>query len=298
VVVAVTLASACGLVVLALGAFPPGSPARAVFEQRGWEGLLVQMRDLLHFTVIEIVAWHTGAVMLVLTLLVAIRASGCITEERETGTWDAVVLTPISTRQIVHGKFWGVLGAFMPYLIANAVAVLAVSALLGVYGLLCGVFAIAATFIVAAWVAAFGVLCSAHLQSSWRSALVTLAVCFVTINAVSFVSAVLGGCGGAALTVCALLGSLGPGQAAETADAVVMVGFLTTWLLAWGFLGWLIVKGALQRAIERIHSHDRTRIVKGFTRDYINWRIDRHEERQRERIAHQTADPVPLVDDE
>ena len=103
---AVTLGSLGGLLFFALRALPPGVNARTVFEQHGWVGVLQELRQISEVAVPEILALHGGVVLLLLVLLVAIRASGCITDEREKGTWDALLLTPITSKQIVHGKFW------------------------------------------------------------------------------------------------------------------------------------------------------------------------------------------------
>jgi len=296
--VAVTLASTGGLIFFAVRALPPGVNARHVFDQQGWMGFLQELRRISEFAAPEILAWHGIVVLLPLVLLVAIRASGCITEEREKGTWDALMLTPISTNQIVHGKFWGIVGAFLPYLIAITLSVGVVSVPLGIYGIVCGLFAITALFIVSVWTAAFGVLCSAHSQSSWRSLLVTLAACIVTVNGASLIGALAGGCAGMTLSFLVLIDAMVAGPGGPGGDVVVMIGFLLTWSVVWAFVAWLVVQNVLRLAVQRINTHDRTRVAKGFTRDYINWRLDRSEERRREKIAEKIADPVPIVDDE
>ena len=296
--VAVTLASAAGLIFFAVRALPPGVNAQHVFDQQGWLVFLQELRRISEFAAPEILAWHGVVVLLPLVLLVAIRASGCITEEREKGTWDALMLTPISTKQIVHGKFWGIVGAFLPYLVAIALSVGVVSVPLGIYGIVCGLFAVTVLFIVSVWVAAFGVLCSAHSQSSWRSLLVTLAACIVTVNGASLIGALAGGCAGMTLSFLVLIDAMVAGPGGPGGDVVVMIGFLLTWSVVWAFVAWLVVQNVIRLAVQRINTHDRTRVTKGFSRDYINWRLDRSEERRREKIAEKIADPVPIVDDE
>jgi len=58
--------------------------------------------------------------MFVWSLVVGIRCSGSIALEREKQTWEAVLLTPMTAKQIVRGKLWGVMGASSWYLMAYA----------------------------------------------------------------------------------------------------------------------------------------------------------------------------------
>src|SRR5260221_6955073 len=60
-----------------------------------------------------------GAIVLVLgCLVVGIRCSGAISGEREKQTWEALLLTPLATRQLIRIKLWGILGAAVPYVLA------------------------------------------------------------------------------------------------------------------------------------------------------------------------------------
>jgi len=95
-----------------------------------------------------------------------------------------------------------------------------------------------------------------------------------------------------------LIDAMVAGPGGPGGDVVVMIGFLLTWSVVWAFVAWLVVQNVLRLAVQRINTHDRTRVAKGFSRDYINWRLDRSEERRREKIAEKIADPVPIVDDE
>ena len=72
------------------------------------------------------------AVMLLGSFIVGIRCSGAITGERERQTWEAVLLTPMSAKQLVTGKLWGVMGACYWYLLAYGVPAVLLSALGGV----------------------------------------------------------------------------------------------------------------------------------------------------------------------
>jgi ABC-type transport system involved in multi-copper enzyme maturation permease subunit len=57
-------------------------------------------------------------VWLLLTLIVGVRCSGSITGERERGTWDGLMTSPLSPGQIVRGKLRGILRGTWPYLFA------------------------------------------------------------------------------------------------------------------------------------------------------------------------------------
>jgi ABC-type transport system involved in multi-copper enzyme maturation permease subunit len=52
------------------------------------------------------------------TLMVGVRCSGSITGERERATWDGLMTSPLTVREIVRGKHRGALRATWPYLIA------------------------------------------------------------------------------------------------------------------------------------------------------------------------------------
>jgi ABC-type transport system involved in multi-copper enzyme maturation permease subunit len=56
--------------------------------------------------------------LLVLTLAVGVRCSGSITGERERQTWDGLMTSPLTPRELVRGKLRGVLRGAWPYLIA------------------------------------------------------------------------------------------------------------------------------------------------------------------------------------
>src|SRR5262245_35672154 len=56
-------------------------------------------------------------VLLGLTLLVGVRASGTITGERERHTWDGLLTAPFSARDLVRGKLRGVLLRAWPLLL-------------------------------------------------------------------------------------------------------------------------------------------------------------------------------------
>jgi ABC-type transport system involved in multi-copper enzyme maturation permease subunit len=56
-------------------------------------------------------------VLLLLSLVVGVRGSGCVSGERERQTWDGLLVTPLPTGELVRGKLRGILGAAWPYLL-------------------------------------------------------------------------------------------------------------------------------------------------------------------------------------
>jgi ABC-type transport system involved in multi-copper enzyme maturation permease subunit len=116
------------------------------------------------------------AVMLLGSFIVGIRCSGAITGERERQTWEAVLLTPMSAKQLVRGKLWGVMGACYWYLLAYAVPAVLLSALGGVGCLGWTALWLAVTVLAMYYMGAVGIWCSARSKSSWRSLLGTMAM--------------------------------------------------------------------------------------------------------------------------
>ncbi len=121
-----------------------------------------------------------GIVALVLTsLIVGVRCSGSITGERERQTWEAVLLTPLSAKQVVRGKLWGVLGSGWWYLLAYAAPALTLSALGGLTALFLTAVCLAVTLLSTYFIGAAGVWCSVRSRNSWRALLGTLATGYV-----------------------------------------------------------------------------------------------------------------------
>jgi hypothetical protein len=66
-----------------------------------------------------------GLVFILLgNLLVGVRCGTSVAEEKRRNTWDDLLLTAQSFREITRGKMWGVLQATLPYVIAYALPVL------------------------------------------------------------------------------------------------------------------------------------------------------------------------------
>jgi ABC-type transport system involved in multi-copper enzyme maturation permease subunit len=115
-------------------------------------------------------------VLLLFSAVVGIRCSGAVTGEREKQTWEAVLLTPISAKQLVHSKLWGVLSGMLWYLLAYAVPAVLLSALGGLASLFWTVTWLAATALAMYCIGAAGLWFSVKSKTSWRSLLATLGV--------------------------------------------------------------------------------------------------------------------------
>jgi ABC-type transport system involved in multi-copper enzyme maturation permease subunit len=117
-------------------------------------------------------------VFLVCSFVVAIRSSGTITGEKEKGTWEALLVTPLSDRQIVIGKLLGILKAFSIYWLAFAIAFGIPSWILGALVFYQTMTIHVAIFLAVLFVASTGLWCSARSKNSWRSLVGTLGVCY------------------------------------------------------------------------------------------------------------------------
>jgi ABC-type transport system involved in multi-copper enzyme maturation permease subunit len=147
----------------------------ALVKQGDWQALQVALEPIAGNTFF----FQGLTVLLVATLVVAIRASSAITAEKEKGTWLALMLTPMTAKRIISGKHWGIFWACLPYLAAHALAVLPLSLLLGyeamVWAVLWSAFLVPAVILASA----VGLWVSARAASSWRSLMSTLALFYL-----------------------------------------------------------------------------------------------------------------------
>jgi ABC-type transport system involved in multi-copper enzyme maturation permease subunit len=114
--------------------------------------------------------------LLVAALLVGLRCSAAVTGERERQTWEALLLTPLSVRQLIRGKLWGIIGASFPYLFAYAVPAFGFALLGGWQALFWTVLLFGVTWLAMVFVGAAGLWCSVHAKSSWRSLMGTVLI--------------------------------------------------------------------------------------------------------------------------
>jgi ABC-type transport system involved in multi-copper enzyme maturation permease subunit len=115
-------------------------------------------------------------VMLVASLIVGIRCSGAISTEREKQTWEGVLLTPLTAKQIIRGKMWGIMSSSYWYLLAYGAPAVTLSVLGGPLALAYTLVWLAATFLAMYFIGAAGLWCSVRAANSWRSLLHTMAL--------------------------------------------------------------------------------------------------------------------------
>lgn len=114
-------------------------------------------------------------VLLLASLVVGVRCSGAITGEREKLTWEALLLTPLSAKSMIHGKLWGIMGASYWYLLAYGATAIVFAVFGGVLALFWTVIWLAVTVLAMYFIGSAGLFCSARSKTSWRSLLGTVA---------------------------------------------------------------------------------------------------------------------------
>src|SRR5262245_61229808 len=117
--------------------------------------------------------------MLLASLVVGIRCSGAVSGERERQTWEALLLTPLTSRQLIRGKLWGIIGSSYLYLLAYAVPALGFAAIAGPTAFFWTALWLAVTWLAMYFIGATGIWCSVRSRGSWRSLLWTLGIGYV-----------------------------------------------------------------------------------------------------------------------
>jgi ABC-type transport system involved in multi-copper enzyme maturation permease subunit len=76
--------------------------------------------------------WYMGLLFILLAdVLLIVRCGTSVAEEKRRNTWDDLLLTAQSFREITSGKMWGILQATVPYLVAFTVPVFLMAAVGG-----------------------------------------------------------------------------------------------------------------------------------------------------------------------
>jgi ABC-type transport system involved in multi-copper enzyme maturation permease subunit len=114
--------------------------------------------------------------MLIAGLVVGIRCSGAVSGEREKQTWEALLLTPLTSRQLIRGKLWGIMGSSYLYLVAYGVPALALSLLGGPGSVFWVIIWLGVALLAMYFIGAAGIWCSVRCKSSWRSLLWTMGI--------------------------------------------------------------------------------------------------------------------------
>jgi hypothetical protein len=144
-------------------------------------GVADLLQALLQLNVRKVAALMPGAsdgflllgivAMLVASQVVGARCAGAIAQERERRTWEAVLLTPMTARQIVRDKLWGIVLASAWYLLAYAAPAVSLSAFAGPVALAYTLTWLAATVLAMYFTGAVGLWCSVRASSAWHGLL-------------------------------------------------------------------------------------------------------------------------------
>lgn len=118
-------------------------------------------------------------VLLLASLVVGIRSAGAVVMEKENGSWEALLLTPLSAKQIVYGKVGAIMGSTYAYLLAYAGPALCLAVLGGFLSLVYTLIWLAVTVLAMYFIGATGIRCSVYSKTSWGSLLKTLSLGYV-----------------------------------------------------------------------------------------------------------------------
>jgi hypothetical protein len=126
-------------------------------------------------------------------VVAGVRSAGAISGERERGTWDLLLLSPMSATDLVREKFQGIQAACLPWLFAAAVPLPLFEAamFIGRSSFWPGVLVLLTVYLwfVLRWAVSAGLGSSAAAQTSWRSLVKTLGV-----TGPGIILSVFGGC--------------------------------------------------------------------------------------------------------
>jgi ABC-type transport system involved in multi-copper enzyme maturation permease subunit len=140
---------------------------------------LMGLTKLVDSTGQELLVTQARVALFLASLIVGIRCSGAVCGERERRTWEALLLTPLTAKQLIRGKLWGIMGASYAYLLAYAVPAILFSALGGQEALFWTVLWLVVTLLAMYFLGATGLYCSVRARTSWRSLLSTMGIAYV-----------------------------------------------------------------------------------------------------------------------
>jgi ABC-type transport system involved in multi-copper enzyme maturation permease subunit len=105
------------------GALTGWAAAVAVWEMQS-------VRSFSAWDTVEVLVSPAIVLLVLLTLWVGVRASGTVVGERERQTWDGLLVTPFSPRDLVLGKYRGIIAAARPHLLAAYIALAAAATII------------------------------------------------------------------------------------------------------------------------------------------------------------------------
>jgi ABC-type transport system involved in multi-copper enzyme maturation permease subunit len=175
------LTTTSSLVILGRSLASPATPGTAVraLLNLDVDGVIAAHRSLQSGSAASGFYWQAVIVLLVATFVIGVRCSGAVTQERGKNTWEALLLTPLETRQLIRSKLWGIIGASMPYLAAYALPAVLFSLVGGVVAVFWVVVWLAVTLLAMAFIGSAGLWCSVRMPGSLWSLLGTLGIGYV-----------------------------------------------------------------------------------------------------------------------
>jgi ABC-type transport system involved in multi-copper enzyme maturation permease subunit len=191
-------------------------------------------------------------VLVLATLVVGIRCSGAVSGEREKQTWEALLLTPLPVRELIHGKLRGVVGATWPYLIAYAVPALGFAVLGGPMVLCITLVGLVVCVPIMRFMGAAGLYFSVRLSSSWKSLLATLGTGYFGSLLVGFITLPVLSC------VVMLVFFLFSSPFARLPAELMEVVLVCVTAVAWYFILAEVARRFLVNAQNRIIGRERT----------------------------------------
>jgi ABC-type transport system involved in multi-copper enzyme maturation permease subunit len=142
----------------------------------------------------KVYALQLVVVVLVAGLGVGIRASGAITGERERHTWEMLLLTPLSSDELIRQKVIGLVHSARPFLVLYAVGALPLAWWVGQMEFVSTLMAVGLAWGVMHASAAVGIYYSAASPNSWKSMASTALVLIVQGFMLAFTSGAFLGC--------------------------------------------------------------------------------------------------------
>jgi hypothetical protein len=187
--------------------------------------------------------------------------SSSIARERRRGTWESLLVTPLTAEEIVADKARARLHATLPLFFAYALPSIAVSLAAGIESSIVCCAYVAAAYGVMTFAGMAGVCCSARESNSWGSLLSTIAWLIGGAALVSVVA--VAGTLFAGGFACAVAPGLGRGFLyGPSAIGWLMFGLFWPALSLWGYS--LAYRYCRHKAIERIEM-DRAPIRQAVT---------------------------------
>jgi ABC-type transport system involved in multi-copper enzyme maturation permease subunit len=206
--------------------------------------------------------WLSVAALFVSTVIVGIRCSGAIVGEREKQTWEALLVTPLTARELVRGKLWAVMGASYPYLAAYTIPAILCSALTLSIAVFYTIACMAVTVLAMYYMGAAGLFFSVRSKTSWRALFATLGLSYGALStasiAISPVVIVIGLIVSLILTVIGSLTGERLGGKAFNSALPFTAGMIAV-SICFGFICWLLSRFFLSSTQNWIAKRDRVR---------------------------------------